>query len=557
MTPEQLQQLRERFPVGSINTLPADEVHELLAHIATLESELQQVRVERDGMREALGPAQPPHCESAMGTVNGVSFHCNAEPGHTGNHTFTQTMPWQAAQPIAPNRDSNWLNELPTEPTTVVHVPIPEGNESRYVEVLREQSQATQPVAEPSIEVNPALGICRHSQSLHIEGIDCTEFHTVEIPPPSSGLSVEEIAEIVITEALSQQAGRAVASPLEPSDMELRAKEFYLAVNEGGNGEDDITLKHDEMFEWMAAFAQEVCTVQFKAGDTQPVASPGAEEIAQRAATNCESFVHGNSDGYWLNKEAAAIVIGVAIRDYAASLEARLGEAQRDHGRAKRCIQEAYWANNQADIGVPKGEEFWANWQEDAAEILHGEPANENTVIRLNLKLTEAEARAEAAEANAAELQGTFDLMWAADQRAIKQWQAATGKDSVWPDRAALTTWLLERVEAAEARNKELEQAPRFNEKKHIERMVAAGCAIDFDPTTLDLIVTNERADSLSLLLREVGETLTKQEWRESGFIVAFICPACGFERPTHHKNCWLSALLTRLSSQSETKEQQ
>ena len=76
------------------------------------------------------------------------------------------------AQPIAPNRDSNWLNELPTEPTTVVHVPtigeiaakhfpvdLYAGNtmawteqkgaqEScaeairEYVEVLREQSQA-------------------------------------------------------------------------------------------------------------------------------------------------------------------------------------------------------------------------------------------------------------------------------------------------------------------------------------------------------------------------------------------------------------------------------
>ena len=35
----------------------------------------------------------------------------------------------------------------PAQPPTVVHVPIPEGNESRYVEVLREQSQAAQPVA--------------------------------------------------------------------------------------------------------------------------------------------------------------------------------------------------------------------------------------------------------------------------------------------------------------------------------------------------------------------------------------------------------------------------
>lgn len=37
----------------------------------------------------------------------------------------------------------------PSQPTTVVHVPVPEGNESRYVKVLREQSVASpsQPVA--------------------------------------------------------------------------------------------------------------------------------------------------------------------------------------------------------------------------------------------------------------------------------------------------------------------------------------------------------------------------------------------------------------------------
>ena len=109
------------------------------------------------------------------------------------------------------------------------------------------------------------------------------------------------------------------------------------------------------------------------------------------------------------------------------------------------------------------------------------------------------------------------------------------------------------RAEAAEARNKELEQAPRFNEKKHIERMVAAGCAIDFDPATLDLIVTNERADSLSLLLREVGETLTEHEWKPcmdstAQKIHCKRCPACR-RINEHAPNCWLSALLTRLSN--------
>ena len=50
-----------------------------------------------------------------------------------------------------------------------------------------------------------------------------------------------------------------------------------------------------------------------------------------------------------------------------------------------------------------------------------------------------------------ASLQNTFDLMWKADQRAIKLWQEATGKDHIWPDKAKTTLWLLERLEAAEA----------------------------------------------------------------------------------------------------------
>ena len=51
----------------------------------------------------------------------------------------------------------------------------------------------------------------------------------------------------------------------------------------------------------------------------------------------------------------------------------------------------------------------------------------------------------DALEADRDELQGTFDLSWAADMRAIKQWQAATGKDMQWPDRAKMILWLLER----------------------------------------------------------------------------------------------------------------
>ena len=71
-------------------------------------------------------------------------------------------------------------------------------------------------------------------------------------------------------------------------------------------------------------------------------------------------------------------------------------------------------------------------------------------------------AAADALEAMAGEvasLQNTFDLMWKADQRAIKLWQEATGKDHIWPDRTKTTLWLLERLEAAEAERDRLKAA--------------------------------------------------------------------------------------------------
>ena len=49
------------------------------------------------------------------------------------------------------------------------------------------------------------------------------------------------------------------------------------------------------------------------------------------------------------------------------------------------------------------------------------------------------------------ELEALFDLEWKADQRAIACWQASTGETLVWPDRAKLLLWLLERLACAEA----------------------------------------------------------------------------------------------------------
>lgn len=59
--------------------------------------------------------------------------------------------------------------------------------------------------------------------------------------------------------------------------------------------------------------------------------------------------------------------------------------------------------------------------------------------------------RAEKAQAEAAELQQTFDLRWKADMRAIQMWQEETGKELTWPDHADLCVWLLERLDKAEA----------------------------------------------------------------------------------------------------------
>ena len=50
------------------------------------------------------------------------------------------------------------------------------------------------------------------------------------------------------------------------------------------------------------------------------------------------------------------------------------------------------------------------------------------------------------------ELEALFDLTWAADMRAIKLWQAATGRTRTWPDHTALVVWLLEKLDEAEAK---------------------------------------------------------------------------------------------------------
>lgn len=44
------------------------------------------------------------------------------------------------------------------------------------------------------------------------------------------------------------------------------------------------------------------------------------------------------------------------------------------------------------------------------------------------------------------------NLRWKADMRAIRRWQAATGRNMTWPDHADMVVWLLERLDAVEGK---------------------------------------------------------------------------------------------------------
>lgn len=57
------------------------------------------------------------------------------------------------------------------------------------------------------------------------------------------------------------------------------------------------------------------------------------------------------------------------------------------------------------------------------------------------------------------ELQLSLDLEWEAGQRAIKMWQAETGKELVWPDKADLCVWLMQQNEQLQATNQQLLEA--------------------------------------------------------------------------------------------------
>jgi len=89
----------------------------------------------------------------------------------------------------------------------------------------------------------------------------------------------------------------------------------------------------------------------------------------------------------------------------------------------------------------------------ELSEHLHEEAWKRSSEISNDTRhqlFMQAADRIEALEAENAELQRCFDLQWAAQQRAIKRWQEATGRDMAWPDHAELILWMLEQIDAAD-----------------------------------------------------------------------------------------------------------
>lgn len=85
-------------------------------------------------------------------------------------------------------------------------------------------------------------------------------------------------------------------------------------------------------------------------------------------------------------------------------------------------------------------------------------PGELSLLLRL---IDERDATISAQAAELADLQQTFDLQWAADQRAIKQWQEAhPGNDMTWPDRCNMVVWLLDKFAAQAA---EIERLAEIN----------------------------------------------------------------------------------------------
>ena len=64
-----------------------------------------------------------------------------------------------------------------------------------------------------------------------------------------------------------------------------------------------------------------------------------------------------------------------------------------------------------------------------------------------------------AAERERREHEGSFNIRWKADMRAIKRWQEANGQPDMWPDHADLCVWLMGQLEEERAYTASLEAA--------------------------------------------------------------------------------------------------
>lgn len=75
-----------------------------------------------------------------------------------------------------------------------------------------------------------------------------------------------------------------------------------------------------------------------------------------------------------------------------------------------------------------------------------------------NTRIADLEWENERLQKDNDDFQSSFDLRHKADMRAIKRWQAETGKDLAWPDHADLCVWLLEKNEHAESQLRALRE---------------------------------------------------------------------------------------------------
>lgn len=96
---------------------------------------------------------------------------------------------------------------------------------------------------------------------------------------------------------------------------------------------------------------------------------------------------------------------------------------------------------DEGEIPAPPLEEL-SDWLREGGEL------DERQSLALLDVIAAQRQQISNADEELAELQRTFDLRRAADQRAIALWQEATGRDLVWPDHADLVVWLAGLVEA-------------------------------------------------------------------------------------------------------------